>query len=98
MNIFDKICACMAFVLGVVLIILGVMGAFVGCNANFSLPPILGAVPAIIGWGVVKPIIVAWNKSSPQKPSVSPKVPEVFSPSGPLRPRPVSEDKPNPPM
>ena len=42
MNIFDKICACMAFVLGVVLIILGVMGAFVGCNANFSLPPILG--------------------------------------------------------
>ncbi len=95
MNIFDKICASMAFVLGVVLILLGVIGAFIGCKAHFTLPPILGVIPAIIGWGVVKPIILAWKKPPPQKSSVSP---DVFSPSGPLRPRPVSEDKDNPLM
>jgi hypothetical protein len=94
MNTFGKICACMAFVLGVVLLILGVMGAFVGCNAHFSLPPILDVVPALVGWGVVKPIIVAWKNSSLKIPPVSA---EVLTPSGPLRPRPVPEDRSNPP-
>lgn len=62
MNIFDKICASLAFVLAAVLIVLGVLGLFTGCNANFSLPPVLGVIPAFIGWGIVKPIIVAWKK------------------------------------
>ena len=85
----------MAFVLGVILLILGAMGAFMGCNAHFSLPPILGAVPALVGWGVVRPIIVAWKKTLPEKPPVSA---ETLIPSGPLRPRKVPEDKLNPPI
>jgi hypothetical protein len=35
MNIFDRICACMALVLGVVLMALGILGIFKGCNAHF---------------------------------------------------------------
>ena len=62
MNIFDKICAVLAFVLGVLFILLGVLGLFTGCKANFSLPPILGVVPAFVGWGIVKPVVVAWNR------------------------------------
>lgn len=61
MNLFDKICATVAFVLGVLLLVLGGIGAFKGCNANFSLPPIFGVIPAFIGWGIVRPIIIAWK-------------------------------------
>ena len=61
MNLFDKICAVVAFIIGVVLIPLGVVGLFTGCRANFTLPPILGVLPALAGWGIVKPIVVAWK-------------------------------------
>jgi len=65
MNIFDKICCVLAFLLGVALLILGALGLFMGCNANFTLPPILGVIPAFAGWGIVKAIVVAWK--SPRK-------------------------------
>ena len=74
MNIFDKICAVLAFGLGAVLLVLGVIGLFTGCNANFTLPPILGVLPAIAGWGIIKPIIVAWK--SPRK-GASPEIAEL---------------------
>ena len=61
MNTFDKICAVLGFALGIVLILLGVIGLFTGCNADFTLPPILGVIPAFVGWGIVKPIVVAWK-------------------------------------
>lgn len=67
MNIFDKICACLAFALGAVFIVLGILGMFTGCKANFSLPPILGAVPALVGWGIIKSIIVAWKRPKQQQ-------------------------------
>ncbi|MHC4127486.1 MAG: hypothetical protein ACYTE6_07805 [Planctomycetota bacterium] len=63
MNLFDKFCAVFAFLLGAVLIILGVLGLFEGCNAHFALPPVAGVVPAFIGWGIVRPIIYAWRQS-----------------------------------
>ena len=79
MNIFDKICACLALPLGAVFILLGVPGLFTGCKANFALPPILGVVPALIGWGIIKSIIVAWRK--PKQPEVVvPTVEEFRSP------------------
>ena len=62
MNIFDKICAVEAFVMSALLVVLGVIGLFSGCNTHFSLPPILGVIPVFVGWEIVKPIIVAWNK------------------------------------
>jgi len=62
-NIFDKICAGLAFVLGAILIVLGVVGLFTGCKAHFALPPVLGAIPALLGWGIVKSVIVAWKNA-----------------------------------
>ena len=62
MNIFDKICAVLAFALGIILLVLGAFGLFTGCRANFTLPPILGVVAALVGWGILKPIWVAWKK------------------------------------
>ncbi len=64
MNAFDKVCAVLAFPLGVVLLVLGVIGLFSGCNASFVLPPILGVAPAFVGWGIVRPVVVAWKISS----------------------------------
>jgi hypothetical protein len=61
MNSFDKICAGCAFLLGLVLLVLGVIGTLTGCRAHFSLPPILGALPAFIGWGIVRAVYFAWN-------------------------------------
>jgi len=72
-NLFDKICAVLAFVLGAVLLLLGVIGTFTGCKAHFVLPPIVGVLPAFAGWGIIKPIIVAW-KSPRQGPP--PQIPE----------------------
>ena len=71
MTLFNKFCAVLAFVLGAVLMILGVIGLFAGCSANFTLPPILGVLPALVGWGIVRPILVAWkgpSQSTPEEP------------------------------
>lgn len=65
MNIFDKLCAALAFVLGVLLLVLGGIGLFVGCKANFSLPPVLGVIPAFVGWGIVRAVYFAWNRPEP---------------------------------
>ena len=70
MSIFDKICAGAACLLGVALLILGVFGLFAGCKAHFTLPPILGALPAFVGWGIVRAVWVAWHVQRPQKPTM----------------------------
>jgi len=62
MNLFDKICAVLAFILGGLFLLFGGLGLFMGCNAHFSLPPILGVIPFFVGWGIIKPILVAWKK------------------------------------
>ena len=63
MNVFDRICAVGGFVLGLVLVLLGVLGLFTGCSANFRLPPVLGVLPAFVGWGILRAIVVSWNVS-----------------------------------
>jgi hypothetical protein len=94
MNLFDKFCAFFSFLLGVVLLLLGGLGLFKGCHANFALPPVVGVIPAFIGWGIVRPIIVAWRDSgnpyfTVPKP-VTPVAGPTAVPSDPGR-RPVSE-------
>jgi hypothetical protein len=64
MNGFDRFCAVLAFILGVVFLGLGALGLFLGCSAHFTLPPVLGALPALVGWGIVRPIVVAWGNGS----------------------------------
>jgi hypothetical protein len=62
MNAFDKLCAAFAFVLGLIFLVLGGIGLFTGCQANFTLPPVLGAIPAFVGWGIVRAVYFAWNQ------------------------------------
>ena len=66
---FDKVCAVLAFLIGTVFVVLGVLGLFAGCSANFTLPPIIGVVPAFVGWGIVKPVMIAWKQK--REPSVA---------------------------
>ena len=65
MNVVDKICMALAFPIGLILLILGAIGLFTGCRAHFSLPPVLGLVPGIVGWGIVRAIYLAWNRNPP---------------------------------
>jgi hypothetical protein len=62
MNRFDKFCAVLAFILGCVLLGLGVIGLFTGCRAYFTLPAVLGRLPALVGWGIVRAVVVAWRQ------------------------------------
>jgi hypothetical protein len=68
MNAFDKFCAALAFLLGIVFLVLGVLGLFTGCNAHFTLPPVVGVVPAFVGWGIVRAVYFAWNPPSSPGP------------------------------
>ncbi len=67
MNVFNKVCMVLAAALGAVLMILGALGLFFGCNAHFTLPPVLGALPAIIGWGIVTAVRAAWSTPATER-------------------------------
>ena len=58
---FEKFCAVFAFMLAVPLLILGTLGLLFGCKANFTLPPILGVLPALAGWGTIRAVLKSWN-------------------------------------
>ena len=64
MTLFDKICAVLALILGVVLLLLGAIGLFFGSSANFSLPPVLGCLPFFVGWGIFRSVLIAWRSSN----------------------------------
>jgi hypothetical protein len=72
LTLFDKICVALAILLGMALSVLGLLGAFIGCNANFTLPPIFGVVPLFVGWGIIKGGLVAWRLSDECKPLTQP--------------------------
>jgi hypothetical protein len=61
MNAFDKFCAVLAVPLAAALMLLGGLGLFAGCSANFTLPPILGVLPALIGWGILRAVWWGWS-------------------------------------
>ena len=65
LSAFDYFCAVFAFGLGILLLILGACGLFVGCHGAFGLPPVFGCLPAFVGWGIVRAIFVAWTASRP---------------------------------
>jgi hypothetical protein len=67
LNSFDKFCAALAIVLAVLLLLLGLIGVFTSSSANFTLPPILGGLPALIGWGIIRSVVVAWRATAVAK-------------------------------
>ena len=77
MNAFDKSCAAVAFVLGVVLLVIGGLGLFAGCRAHFTLPPVLGVIPAFVGWGIVRAVYLAWKPRQPTQWSESTAEPDA---------------------
>ncbi|AWM37242.1 hypothetical protein GobsT_48140 [Gemmata obscuriglobus] len=68
MNVFDKVCASLAFVLGAFFLVTGVVGAVLGCRAHFTLPPVVGALPAFVGWGIVRAVYLAWRRRPVRPP------------------------------
>ena len=66
MTVFDKVCAALSILVGALFMILGVVGLFVGSNAHFRLPPILGGLPFFLGWGMCVPLIKYWKMSREQ--------------------------------
>ncbi|MCX6375597.1 MAG: hypothetical protein NTU88_06115 [Armatimonadetes bacterium] len=60
---FDKVCAALSIGVGVVFMGLGVIGLFIGASAHFTLPPILGALPFFLGWGMCVPLVKYWKMS-----------------------------------
>ena len=67
MNLFDKSCAVLAVILAVIFMLLGGLGVFTGCKAHFVLPPILGGIPLLVGWGILKAVLVAWKVTSTEQ-------------------------------
>ncbi len=61
MNLFDKICTCLAVPIGVVFMILGAFGVFFGSQAHFDLPPVLGGLPFFLGWAMSVTLIRCWR-------------------------------------
>jgi len=61
---FDKVCAVFAIPIGIVFMVIGVVGLFIGSKAHFSLPPILGGLPFFLGWGMSIPLIRYWRISN----------------------------------
>lgn len=60
LNGFDKFCCALAALLALAFLILGCLGLFMSVNAHFTLPPVLGVIPAFVGWGIIKAIYVSW--------------------------------------
>lgn len=64
MSGFDKLCACVAIPVGFVFLILGVFGFFAGSSAHFTLPPLLGGVPFLLGWAMSITLIRFWMRTN----------------------------------
>lgn len=83
MSGFDRFCAVLAGGLGAILMLMGLFGLFAGIKAHFSLPPVLGLLPAFVGWGVIRSIMLAWNVSQDSLPDASPLSPSSSTPDSP---------------
>jgi hypothetical protein len=68
MRFVDRICFLLAVPVGLLLLVLGAFGAFVGCSANFTLPPVLGVAPALVGWGIVRGAWLGWRSTRHREP------------------------------
>ena len=78
MSLFDKICAVPTIIVGVIFMILGAFGLIFGANANFTLPPILGGLPFLVGWAMCVVLIKYWRLSTRLKHDNQPSTPSGF--------------------
>ena len=71
MTLFDKFCAILSIPIGVAFLVLGGIGLFAGANANFTLPPVLGFLPFLLGWTMCVTTIRYWSKDNATEAAVS---------------------------
>ena len=62
MNLFDKLCASVAFALGLVLVTLGVVVYFEEIPIEFTLTPAYAIPLLLAGWGILRPILIACRR------------------------------------
>ena len=77
---FDKFCACFSIGIGAIFMALGAIGLFLGSSANFTLPPVLGGLPFLLGWGMCVPLIKFWSRSAPARRRIGHQAGSVASP------------------
>ncbi|MCA9177848.1 MAG: hypothetical protein KDB14_25450 [Planctomycetales bacterium] len=95
MAVFNRLCMSLAFFVGLGLAILGTFGFFLGSSAHFVLPPILGGLPLLVGWGIVIAVIRAWDVIPQKRPLRAP-APDPKFPSS--RPKPDTDVRSAPPI
>ena len=61
LNGFDKFCIIVGVPIGAIFLLLGAFGLFMGSNAHFTLPPVLGILPFFPGWALTVVAIKAWK-------------------------------------
>ena len=61
MNMFEKICMVLTIPVGAIFMVLGIIGLFAGCNAHFTLPPILGVLPFFLGFAMFVCLVKYWK-------------------------------------
>jgi hypothetical protein len=64
MNRFDKICSVLAIPFGVVFMLLGISGLFLGFRFQCKLPPVYGVLPFFVGWAMCVTLIRFWRITS----------------------------------
>lgn len=68
LNPMDNFCMFLAFLLALLLLPFGIAALFLGIedqlSINFTLPPIVGGIPFLVGWGIIKPILKVWDRLS----------------------------------
>ena len=61
MNVFEKLCMILTIPVGAIFMALGIFGLFMGCNAHFTLPPLLGVLPFFLGFPMCVCLVRYWK-------------------------------------
>ena len=56
---FDRFCMFLAVLLSIPLIVLGTVGLIEGFTVRVTLPTVLGVLPALAGWGILRAVYLA---------------------------------------
>jgi hypothetical protein len=69
LSLLDRVCAALAFVCALGFLVLGAFGLVFGVSFRLAWPPIVGGLPVLIGWGILRSVIVAWPRPAAPGPA-----------------------------
>jgi hypothetical protein len=76
---FDKVCAVLAAIFGIGLIVTGILRLVAAVSAPFTLPPILGLLRAVCGYGILRCVHIAFRSGRRLPIAIHP--PEATAPA-----------------